>query len=187
MSDEELPSGWTKKYSSKHNKFFYIHIESKKTQWLTPSIAALDAVRGGDWVEKYSEEYQRTYWKNTKTRRTSWAAPSHSDLSISASSCHSGTEKSTESWEERYSSKHKRRYWKNKVDYRTTWDNPYANHHANVMREASLTSSSTHLSDKGWEEKYSDKHQRAYWKNTGTGVTSWTNPAVHIPVIVCCR
>jgi hypothetical protein len=145
-----------------------------------------------EWEEKYSEKYKRKYWKNKSTGETSWKEPIRSESTSAPSVPKSGAESK---WEEKYSEKYKRKYWKHKETGETSWKLP-EDHSQTTAKQSNQSSVSSIVvrselkeSDEGikslstnqslnplWEEKYSEKYQRKYWKHRESGETSWKPP-----------
>jgi hypothetical protein len=150
-----------------------------------------------DWMELYSDKYKRKYWKNKKTGETTWKQPpksaspgnSTSTGRAGASSDAPSSGQVADDWTERYSEKYKRKYWKNTRTGETTWKQPAVSTVASNITpfadnagSSSQVSSSTPTSpatpngQSDWIERFSEKYQRKYWKNSKTGETSWKEP-----------
>lgn len=86
-------------------------------------------------------------------------------------------------WEELFNEKHQRKYWKNKKTGKSSWHDPAkgeggataaaSSETVAVKAEGAATSAG---GAEEWEELFSDKHNRKYWKNKVTGKSSWTAP-----------
>lgn len=188
---EDYLRGWTELYSNKYQRKYWRNSESDEVSWTDPSTpdakiisrsksstpmrtasaASVDGVgwnnsynasysgsKGGDnfiWQQKFSEKYQRTYWKNTVTGETSWSNP----LS-SASNADSGGISVTISPSLSQSISVSR----------STATTP--------LRRTSLFKEVTDSDE--WQEKFSEKYNKRYWKHSQTGEVSW-KPLKQIP------
>lgn len=81
-------------------------------------------------------------------------------------------------WAESYSEKHQRKYWKNTVTGKTSWKDPKASGDAasEISEKSARPKAAGVAQSDEWEEGYSEKHKRKYWKNKVTGKTSWKDP-----------
>ena len=143
-----------------------------------------------EWDELYSEKHKRKYWKNKTTGKTSWSAPQlqiepntiteeKGETTLVEVSTSSTMQPVGDQWEELFSEKHKRKYWKNKSTGKTSWTDPERNAPvANALSTITdTTSGENSKSDSSeWEELYSEKHKKKYWKNKSTGKSTWIDP-----------
>eukprot|EP01031_Cornospumella_fuschlensis_P030241 gene30241-36546_t len=190
---------WEELYNEKHKRKYWKNKVTGKSSWTppsaasnaphaesksetpTPSIANSAAqegkATGGDWVELFSEKHKKKYWKNNVTGKTSWTPPT-AEILVKPDA--KGTASGSDEWEELFNEKHKRKYWKNKVTGKTSWTPPTGNKDPTPSAAVSpltVVSEAHTLSHAGlWEELYSEKHKRKYWKNKETGKISWTKP-----------
>ncbi len=205
---------WEELFSEKHKRKYWKNKSTGKTSWTDPSkegdgvaavassTAAMETKSSSvevkpvassnagstEWEELYSEKHKRKYWKHKTTGKTSWTAPetgATSEAPAKASEVNppsasaSGANSTVSEWEELYSEKHKRKYWKHKTTGKTSWTAPTETSSAVVSSEPSASTPATSASvaqQDEWEELYSEKHKRKYWKHKTSGKTSWTAP-----------
>jgi len=92
---------------------------------------------------------------------------------------------SAETWEEKFNEKYKRKYWQNQKSGEKTWKDPTSFggkvDESEVVAKATLPEEvvikEVLHTNVEWEEKYSDKHKRKFWRNKTSGETSWKEPA----------
>jgi len=148
------------------------------------------------WVEKYSDKKAKYYYVNTATKATQWTFPVEEPSSVPSTNSMSSPAPSTapapavvaavvEEWVELFSEKKQRPYWKNTITNESTWKKPpslleetTAPAPAEPTQKVSKAAPEATQAKEAevWQEKYSDKKQKPYWKNTVTGESTWTNP-----------
>jgi hypothetical protein len=176
---------WEMLYNEKHKRNYWKNKKSGEKSWNPPPQKAVEHVAQdstSDWVEDFNEKHKRKYWKNIKTGEKSWNPPPNLGTADAkpvdtVSDSHEAT---SDDWIEGYSEKHKRKYWKNKTTGKSQWTNPNGTTPGTLSKTGSFTSLSlaqeSHTPATEWEELYSEKHKRKYWKNKATGKMSWTKP-----------
>jgi hypothetical protein len=153
------------------------------TASVPPTAENAEQNTDSDWVEAFNEKHQRKYWKNTKTGEKSWTAPAKAQ-STSESNAVPAAATSGDEWVEMFNEKHKRKYWKNKTTGANTWNNPHEPAKTKVPDAAeskgtSFVSQLSALSQdpaEQWDELFSEKHKRKYWKHKVSGQSTWTKP-----------
>lgn len=168
---------------------------------LTSTATEKDASKTDDWEEQFSKQHNRKYWKNKITGEKTWENPIKGEANKGKAktdtdkplkdgqSTSSESKESEESvWEEKYSEKHKKPFWKNKTTGETTWkrqanvDKPKENNESTDAKQDQTilndnNENGTELDKQSvWEEAYSKKHERKYWRNKLTKETTWTDP-----------
>lgn len=123
------------------------------------------------WVQKFDSKKQKYYYMNSSTKVTQWEHPGPGP----GAGAGAGAEGGEGDWEEGYSEKHQRRYWKNLTTGEKVWKDPRKKK-STEPSSSSSSSSSPSGGEGDWEEGYSEKHQRRYWKNVVTGEKVWKNP-----------
>jgi len=93
-------------------------------------------------------------------------------------------QKDNDQWEKRVSRKHNRDYWFNLQTGATVWTNPISQINqvpivSNIQNISSAQNTSTSSNTSKWTEHMSMKHNKKYWHNDSTGVTSWENPFIN--------
>jgi hypothetical protein len=204
-------SDWEEKYSEKHKKKFWRNKVTGESSWkdphlssssvtsptpaaMAPTPSATDETKNSqsDWEEKYSEKHKKKFWKNRVTGESSWKDPNIVAASESASQLESSSvtvnpftsesKSASHDWEEKYSEKHKKKFWKNKVTGESSWKDPAVQIASDAATSSAASSSSSSVdntavaSNSDWEEKYSEKHKKQFWKNKVTGESSWKDP-----------
>lgn len=84
-------------------------------------------------------------------------------------------------WEENFSAQHQRKFYRNTATGESSWvQPPLCSSNPTRSSSAARAEDSTGQAalPAGWSESYSQQHQRVYYKNSGTGETSWTRPVV---------
>jgi hypothetical protein len=199
-SKEEKPKDndeWEELFSEKHKKKYWKNKVTGKTSWTAPTESSKDVEKPApidgkssssvgiesEWVECFSEKHNKKYWKHKVTGKTSWKPPEKSSFISTASTSTALTNAPANSqggeWEELFSEKHKKKYWKNKDTGATSWKKPFVAPAKEAeptvaQKDENPVSSAVDL----WEEVFSEKHNRKYWKNKESGKISWTKPAV---------
>lgn len=197
------PTAAVSNSSSKADASLEVKKEADTTASASKSSAV--ASSSSDWVESYSEKHKRKFWKNKVTGKSSWTKPEESisaaegkddasvntaALSVAASGASAAPAAATsaeDDWVEGYSEKHKRKYWKSKSTGKVSWKPPAEATKASANdADASTvgttagvdaTAAAVAAADDGeWEERFSEKANRKYWKNKTTGKTSWHAP-----------
>lgn len=98
--------------------------------------------------------------------------------------------KDESTWIEGFSEKHQRKFWNNTSTGETVWKDPFkksksARNQQPVAHEESdlddielidEEEDNSGYSDNEWEEFFSDKHDRSYWRNKESGETTWKDP-----------
>lgn len=94
-------------------------------------------------------------------------------------------------WEEKFSPKRNKPFWKNTETSETTWNDPNDSKGEDLAGKSAIDSpnavkamatdisesrKNSMVNDNPWEEKYSDKYKKPYWKHKKTGETSWKQP-----------
>ena len=197
-ADKAVEWEWVEKYSEKHKKKFWKHKTTGETTWKEPpkpvAPATSSVEKKGDvnvnadkaveweWVEKYSEKHKKKFWKHKTTGETTWKEPPKpvAPATSSAEKKDDGNvnpDKAVEwEWVEKYSEKHKKKFWKHKTTGETTWKEPPKP----VAPATSSADDGNVNADKAveweWEEKYSEKHKKKFWKHKTTGETTWKEP-----------
>ena len=210
----KMDTDWTELYSEKHKRKYWKHKVDGKISWKAPSqseneeknesksateiVAASRTTVDEEWTELYSEKHKKKYWKNKSTGKTSWSAPAQgvpisstgeneaSHIEVASTSAAVTPAVTGDEWEEHFSEKHKKKYWKNKTTGKTSWTAPEKTPIANVQTATATETATAETSsnDNGknhsseWEELYSEKHKKKYWKNKTTGKTSWADPSI---------
>ena len=202
-SDNASTSDWVEKYSTEKEKKYWKNSVTKETTWKDPTVISkkksVDAKRKlsptkssqlsdeSGWIEKYDKNKQRVYWKNQTTGETTWKDPAENEIeAISLKrSGSSGTNASSAAdgtggeWVEKFDKQHNRPYWKNKVSKETTWKDPFGqlSEIRSNARSPNENRNNNFVSGiDGWVEKFDKKRQKPYWKNYGTGETTWRDP-----------
>ena len=88
-------------------------------------------------------------------------------------------------WQERFSDQHQRAYYANSADGQTSWTRPAGGargapatpQRSTAASSAARPAQATGGLPAGWAESFSQQHQRAFYRNSATGETSWTRPA----------
>jgi hypothetical protein len=196
---------WEELFSEKHQKKYWKNKASGKTSWKDPkttgdAIAKVESETAkpteasgstnDEWEELFSEKHNRKYWKNKSTGKTQWTNPapasalnaaaatsatSEQKESSSSPSGDTDTAKAQDEWVEMFSEKHKKKYWKNKSTGKTSWTDP-ASTVADDAKSAASPPPADAAKAEEWEELFSEKHKRKYWKNKSSGKTQWTDP-----------
>lgn len=92
-------------------------------------------------------------------------------------------QKDNDQWEKKTSQKHNCDYWFNLQTGATVWKNPVSQTNqvpiiSNAQNDSNVQNSSSSSNDSKWTEHMSSKHNKKYWHNDSTGVTSWENPFI---------
>ena len=197
-ADKAVEWEWVEKYSEKHKKKFWKHKTTGETTWkeppkpVAPATSSVEKKGDGnvnadkavewEWVEKYSEKHKKKFWKHKTTGETTWKEPAK-PVGPATSSVEKkddgnvNADKAVEwEWVEKYSEKHKKKFWKHKTTGETTWKEP-----AKPVAPATSSADDGNVNaDKAveweWEEKYSEKHKKKFWKHKTTGETTWKEP-----------
>ena len=91
---------------------------------------------------------------------------------------------STIEWEEKFSEKHQKKFWKNVSTGEMVWKNPIvSSQDKNDVKKEALDSNAAviDISTWEWEEKFSEKHQKKFWKNKSSGEMVWKEPPKPVP------
>ena len=141
-----------------------------------------------DWQEAYDEN-GNIYYYNINTNETSWELPTaeqvmpsrrKSQLALIQESI--AAQISESPWIEKFSEKHQRKYWKHKDTGETTWKEPVIEIEVTkaISTENLQSEINTITKETPWIEKFSEKHQRKYWKHKDTGKTTWNQAETEI-------
>lgn len=83
-------SGWSEKFSSKHQRRYWKNEDTGESTWKDPAADAIaptpirprtptpplpEPVPEEEWSEKFSERHKRRYWKNNNTGESTWKDP----------------------------------------------------------------------------------------------------------------
>jgi hypothetical protein len=166
---------WEEKYNAGLGRKYWKNIATGKTTWKNPVSATEIGVSATDV---------------SKTRIKSLE---HEDVSTDIQSDHSSTSNIATStpcsgeWEAKYHKKLNKPYWKHVPTGRTSWKEPH--HGAAQGPPAEPAVASDNNSDKystsfvalttdapDWEERYSSKYKKTYWRNKESGETTWKLP-----------
>lgn len=158
-----LAEGWVEKFSTEHQRTFYVNPATRETSWVrppsrtrnpTPSPQALQradsassqqvALAAG-WSEKFSQQHQRSYYQNSRTGETSWTRPAPEATNSRQRS--EQTENPLHGWTELYSEQHQRTYFRNDATGETSWTRPVEATPRPATRPAEATSRTTTASD----------------------------------------
>eukprot|EP01035_Chromulina_nebulosa_P039136 gene39136-52887_t len=192
-----MDTDWDELYSEKHKRKYWKHKVDGKISWKVPfqsenegndetksvsNTSAAPTTTAEEWIELFSDKHNKKYWKNKTTGKTSWSPPLQSEHITSTDEKEEKFLAVGDEWEELFSEKHKRKYWKNKSTGKTSWTAPERNAPAvnslsNVVDTASAENNTHDSKNVEWEELYSEKHKKKYWKNKSTGKSSWIDPA----------
>jgi len=193
---------WEEKYSEKHGKPYYLNKKTRRKSWFTPSALSdkngtakkeddegdakpSTSPLGGDdadWEEKYSEKHGKPYFINKKTRRTSWVLPSPKAV---ANSPAIEATVNTQQTEEGHNPKAEVESVDNTAQVDKTKESSdeivtnidSQQNHLDPVVECEAVSNMKHDNDSEWEEKYSEKHGKAYYLNKKTRCKSWIPPS----------
>jgi hypothetical protein len=191
---------WEEKFSKKQDRKFWKHKETGETSWTPPPPAAINAKEitkpvasaavEWDWDEKYSEKHKKKFWKHKTTGETTWKEPHKPTPSATASSDKKANTETVAAviewdWDEKYSEKHKKKFWKHKTTGETTWKEPHKptpSAAASSDKKANAeTAPVVAVVEWDWDEKYSEKHKKKFWKHKTTGETTWKEPLKPTP------
>lgn len=180
---------WVRSYSEKKKAHYWKNKVTGESTWKDPTISTNKAEEGtvtnkavtSEWTEHYSEKHQKAYWKNTTTGKSTFTNPNNSSTMKETEKA-SSTETATynpEEWEEKYDKKKEKKYWKNKTTGKATYSDPSKATSSTLSKTNSSSSNketTIAVASTEWEEKYSEKHKKTYWKNKITNATTWSNP-----------
>ena len=123
------------------------------------------ALRIGDWMQEWC-----SFWKNTQTGEASWETP---DAPADA--------ETQPLWSEHWSEEYGRPFWCRSDTGETTWTKPQDE---SLMLEAAVDVAVDAAVDvdplgaevPGWERKWSEEHERPFWRNKITEELTWIQP-----------
>ena len=186
---------WTELFSEKKGKKYWKNNITGQSTWVQPSViqtltATASEVTGkekeegkekekgkemDDWEELYSEKKGRKYWKNRITGKSTWDPPTSSN---SASAPESKSTVHSDEWEELFSEKKGKKYWKNKTTGKSTWEDPFVRktEETEISTKQTEVSTAEGTATDEWEELFSQKKGKKYWRNKNSGAQTWTNP-----------
>ncbi len=145
--------------------------EEKKTEKDKSESAKLVS---SDWVEKYSEKKGKPYWKNSKTGESTWTNP-FPVVSEAMTNKGNSNEKSHKTGNNAKAEKHDVKRKNIHQDNDSVDDSREG---SDVESGSGVDSDGSEQSvDPIWEEKFSVKKNKPYWKNTTTGESTWEKPA----------
>ena len=133
------------------------------------------------WEEKFSKKQDRKFWKHKETGETTWTAPAGLDSKKESKTTVAKADTTAVvewDWDEKFSEKHQKKFWKNKTTGETTWKEPPkpVTSAATSSDKKESTETAAAAVEWDWDEKYSDKHKKKFWKNKTTGETTWKEP-----------
>ena len=128
----------------------------------------------GDWEELYSDKYKKKYWRNKNTKETTWKDPTKVDTGEVTKIVSNGS--TGNEWEELYSEKYQKKYWRNKNTKETTWKDPNTSEIKVTTAVENNNIVDSNASVTLWEELYSEKYKKKYWRHKTTKEVSWKDP-----------